>query len=502
MNKNISVLNSISKKFLIPTLLLSVVLFCTLGIFMAKNNKAAIQSMMDSKGTAIASFVTRVSADYFAIFDFSDFEKFTKALESDPEVEFALFYNAQKEPLTENPKVPADTSSLIVYDREINDEEGNLQGYLKIGYNKTNLEMSVNNSIKIITISTLIALSLLALGIIFLVRHIITRRVKVTVDMLRDIAEGEGDLTKRLHSDSDDELGDLATWFNTFVNNIHGIIATVQSNAQGVSAASNQLASTADALNRGSLEQKMQTEQIASVMTEMSQSIAEVVSNAGESSAASSNATDIASKGKDAVEKTVEGMKKIAGTVRDTSETVEKLGNSSAEIGDILNVIDDIAAQTNLLALNAAIEAARAGEHGRGFAVVADEVRKLADNTGQATQKISDMVVKIQKDTEKSVSSMNAGREEVEQGVKLAEEAMKALEEIVETSKRAADTVLMINRAAEEQSSSTDKVTENMDSILVVTQESSAATDQIKMASEELGKLSSDLQSKIGLFKV
>jgi methyl-accepting chemotaxis protein len=495
-------LNSINKKFLIPTLVLAVALFCGLGGFMAKHNNESIQSMMDSKGDAVASFVTKVSADYFAIFDFSDFENYSKALESDPEVEFAVFYNADKEALNENTKVPEDISSLIIFDREIKDEEGNIQGYLTIGYNKTYLEKSLSDSIKIVTVSTVFALLLFTLGVIFLVRKIITVRVKTTVNMLRDIAEGEGDLTKRLHADSDDELGDMAKWFNKFINNIHEIISTVQINAQGVSTASTQLSSTADNLFKGSNEQKLQTEQVASAMSEMSQSIIDVVRNAEESSKASINASDIAGKGRDVVEKTVAGMKKIASTVQETSETVEKLGASSAEIGDILNVINDIAAQTNLLALNAAIEAARAGEHGRGFAVVADEVRKLADNTAEATHKISEMVATIQQDTEKSVNSMNAGRAEVENGVQLAEEAMKALEMIVDTSGMAANIVKMITQATGEQSSTTDLVSENMETILNVTQQSVAATNEIKMSSEELGGLSAELQSKIGLFKV
>jgi methyl-accepting chemotaxis protein len=459
-------------------------------------------SMMDSKGDAVASFVSRVSAEYFAIFDFSDFENFVKALESDPEVDFAVFYNAEKEPLTTLDKVPEDISSLIIFERKITDESEKIQGYVKIGYNRKSLSENLKNSITIVTSSTIVSLLILAMGLIVLVRIVIINRVKETAEMLKDIAQHDGDLTKRLQMRSEDELGEMSKWFNKFVGNIHDIITTVQLNADGVASASHELSTTADNLNHGSSDQKLQTEQIASAMTEMSQSIVDVVKNAAESADESGKVAEIAGKGKDVVKKTLDGMEKIAASVIDTSSLVENLGKSSAEIGAILNVINDIAEQTNLLALNAAIEAARAGEQGRGFSVVANEVKKLAENTGTATKEISGMISNIQKDTEKSVNAMNAGREEVEHGVQLAEEAKEALDEIVAFSEKAAETVRLISVTAEEQSTSTEQVSENMEGILVITQQSADATNQIKNSSEELGKLSSELRSRIGFFKV
>ncbi|MBI5098180.1 MAG: methyl-accepting chemotaxis protein [Nitrospirae bacterium] len=500
--RNLFVLNTISKKFLVPTLTLSILLFLGLGIFMIQKNKTSIISMMDSRGESVSGFVTKLSAEYFAIFDFNDFEKFVKALQSDPEVSFAVFYNNKKEPMTSTDKIPKDTSSLIVYEREIKDEQGNDLGYLKIGYNKTHLNRTINNSIITITAITIISLSFLAVGITILVRKVITKRVYATVQRLKDIAQGDGDLTKRLTVDYNDEIGELAKWFNAFADNIQEVIRTVQLNAEGVSSASTQLSATAEDLNKGSKEQKIQTEGVASAVVQISQSISDVVNNAGTSTKASKNASDIASKGKDVVDRTVKGMEKIAETVKNTSEIIAKLGQSSHEIGNILKVINDIAGQTNLLALNAAIEAARAGEQGRGFAVVANEVKKLAESTGNATKEIAEMIIKIQEDTDKSVSSMNLGKKEVENGVKLAEEAKSALDKIVDTSEKAVETVQMIMRAAEEQSQSAGTVSKNMESILVVAYESSAATSQIKAASNELEKMSVELLKKIGLFKV
>jgi methyl-accepting chemotaxis protein len=457
---------------------------------------------MQSKGEAVADFVSRVSAEYFAIFDFQDFDNFINALESDSEVDFAVFYNAERVPMVETDRVPEDISSHMIYERKITDKDGELLGYLELGYNKENLSKNLRNSIMIITFSTSMALLVLALGVIMLVRIIITQRVKSTVNMIKDIAEQDGDLTKRLSLGSEDELGELSKWFNKFVSNIQAIVSTVQANAESVSSASYELASTADNLSKGSTDQKSQTEQVASAMTEMSQSIIEVARNAGESAESSKRAADIATKGKQAVEKTVVGMKKIASNVNDTSVIIEKLRKSAEDISDILKVINDIAGQTNLLALNAAIEAARAGESGRGFSVVAEEVKKLAEHTSNATNEIKGMIINIQQDTENSVLSMKIGKEEVENGVVIAEEAKHALEEIVQSSEQAAVAIQGITQAAEEQSTSTDLVAHNMDEILHVTQKSTEATNQVKYSSSELGKLSSELQGKIGRFKV
>ena len=500
--KELNVSNSISKKFLIPTLSLSIVLFLVLGIFMIQTNRSSINTMMDSRGNSVTNFVSHLSAEYFAIFDFNDFEKFVKALQADPEVSFAVFYNNKKEPMTAIDKIPKDTSSLMLYNSEIKDGQGNILGYVKVGYNKTQINKNLRNSIISITVITAIAMLLLSCGIIYLVRKIITNRIYDSVEMLKDIAQGEGDLTKRLTIDSNDEIGELAKWFNVFVDNIQNVIKNVQSNAEGVSSASTELSSTAEDLNKGSREQKAQTENVASAVVQISQSIADVVNNASVSTKASKDASDLANKGKDVVDRTVKGMEKIAETVRQTSGIIAKLGQSSHEIGTILKVINDIAEQTNLLALNAAIEAARAGEQGRGFAVVANEVKKLAESTANATKEIAGMIVKIQQDTDKSVTSMNLGKKEVENGVKLAEEARSALDMIVNTSEKAVQTVQMILKAAEEQSHSAESVSKNMEQILVVAYESSAATSQIKSASNELEKMSINLLGNIGAFKV
>ncbi len=494
--------NTISKKYLVPTVVMAVVLLFLSGLFLTLQSIKNIETTIDSKGDAVSDFVTKFSADYFAIFDFSDFENFSKAISSDPDVEFFVIYNAQGEPLTQSMQPPENTSALRVFKKDINDEFGNFLGTLEIGYNNNAINKAKRENYTIMFFIIVIASLIFAAGIIFLTRFIILKRVDHTVKMLRDIAEGEGDLTRRLDASAEDELGELAKWFNTFVENIQHIIATAQQTVALVSSSSHELAATADELNSGSQDQAMQTEQVASAMAQMSQTIIEVAQNAGDAAGAAREASDTADKGRDVVDRAVQGMHRIADTVREASSTIETLGLSSSEIGNIIRVIDEIADQTNLLALNAAIEAARAGEHGRGFAVVADEVRKLAERTGRATKEIGGMIEKIQSDTDLSVQSMETGRNEVQSGVDLAGQAKKSLDLIVSTSNKGENMVHRIAAASEEQSSAAEEVARNMDNILQISRRSASSTSQIKMTSEDLEKLSAELQKMIGLFKV
>lgn len=496
------VLNTISKKFLLPTLTLSVVLLFVLGMFMAKNNSGSIRTMMDSKGDAVADFIMKFSSEYFAIFDFSDFENFVKALETDEGVEFAAFYNARMDPLSDTSGIPEDTSSLLVYERQIKDEAGNLLGYLKLGYNQKTLSESMRDSIMIIVVSTLVALLLLALGITLLVRRVITKRVQETVEMLKDIAQGEGDLTKRLDSRSKDEMGELSRWFNTFIDNLQGIISKVQTSVDNVSSSSNDLSATADDLSKGTNEQALQSEQVATAMTEMSQTIIDVAKNAGDASEAAGENSEIASKGKETSSYAIQAIQSSAAVVNDASEIIENLGNRSKEIGEIVSVITEIADQTNLLALNAAIEAARAGEQGRGFAVVADEVRKLAERTGKATEEIRDKIQLIQMESEKSVETMRRSKEEVDKGVELINAVNQTYDAIVSASTKSADMVQRIAAASEEQSTAAEQVSQSMENITNIARESSDASARIKEASAGLAALSSELKEMTAWFKV
>jgi methyl-accepting chemotaxis protein len=252
----------------------------------------------------------------------------------------------------------------------------------------------------------------------------------------------------------------------------------------------------------GAQEQTSQAGEVASAVEEMTKTIMENSKNAVVTSDTAKQSKAAAEQGGKVVEETVRGMKNIAAVVKKSAVNVQELGKSSDQIGEIIGVIDDIADQTNLLALNAAIEAARAGEQGRGFAVVADEVRKLAERTTKATKEIASMIKKIQVDTEYAVGAMEEGTKEVDAGIQLADKASTSLNEIVGISQKVTDMVSQIAAASEQQSSASEQISKNVEAISAVTGQTATGTTQIARAAEDLNRLTETLSKLVGRFKI
>ncbi len=322
--------------------------------------------------------------------------------------------------------------------------------------------------------------------------------INESAGVLSDMAHG--DLTKRMVGQYNGDMEEFKSSINQLGESLNNVLSEVLSSVSTTSAAAVQISATADGLAAASEEQSSQADEVASAVEEMSRTITENAMSASRTAEVAERNGAIAKEGGDVVEQTVTKMKDIADVVKKSADNIEKLGESSKEIGEIISVIDDIADQTNLLALNAAIEAARAGEQGRGFAVVADEVRKLAERTTEATKQIAKMIKGIQGETQEAVEAMKKGNEEVKSGISLADRAGKSLQEIVTSSRDVQDMISQIAAASEEQSSTSEEIAKNVSAISMVTNDSTKQIQEVASSADGLAKLTEQLQQMVGQF--
>ena len=311
----------------------------------------------------------------------------------------------------------------------------------------------------------------------------------------------EGDLLLTIEYNEKYENSLLAN-MKIMVEKMKKVMGDVKSTADNLASASQELSASAEQMSRGVSEQSGRATQIATASTEMSQTIVDVAKNSSNIASSASDTVKVADSGKAIVTKSVEEVQAIAETVNESAKLVSSLGERSKQIGDIVSVIKDIADQTNLLALNAAIEAARAGEQGRGFAVVADEVRKLAERTAKATSEISGMIKSIQEEMEQAVVSMEDGTKRVETGVEFSAQAGEALQNIVGSVSELQMMVQQIATATEEMSTASEQISGDIDTIASVSKETSVSSDEISKASSDLAHLAGNLQTVVGMFKV
>lgn len=312
-----------------------------------------------------------------------------------------------------------------------------------------------------------------------------------------------GDLTgDPVAVNSNDELGDLTEAINKMQGNLREMIADLGPVAEHVASACQELTREASHTAQGADHQKEQTDQVATAIQEMSATVLEVSENSGRASTEASEAAKRAAHGGKVVDEVLTRMRGIADSVGATASKVEELGKNSQQIGKIVEVINDIADQTNLLALNAAIEAARAGEQGRGFAVVADEVRKLAERTTKATTEISQMISAVQQETHKVVGDMRNGTQEVERGVEATTKAGTLLKEIIAMAERVGSMISQIATSAQQQSLATQQVSTGIEEIAHIATDSARSANQSATASQDLSRVAGDLQGMISRFKL
>ena len=350
-------------------------------------------------------------------------------------------------------------------------------------------------------IGTLFAI-IIGTAVAFFVSRGITVPLNATNTMLKDISEGDGDLTMRVPVKTKDEIGDLGINFNAFITKLQGIIGEIAGSTSQLAASAEEMAAITEQTSAGVENQKHETVQVASAITEMTATVQEVASNAESASTAAADADSEAKAGNQIVASTVQAITELAGEVQKSATVIEKLKGDSENIGTVLDVIKGIAEQTNLLALNAAIEAARAGEQGRGFAVVADEVRTLAQRTQESTAEIESLINALQTGAEEAVTVMTKSRDRADSTVEQAKHAGDSLTSIT----NAVGSILQLNTqiatASEEQSAVSEEINRNVVNIQGISEQTATGAEQTSTASAELARLGVQLQNLVGQFKI
>ncbi|MDX1802744.1 MAG: methyl-accepting chemotaxis protein [Alcanivorax sp.] len=319
------------------------------------------------------------------------------------------------------------------------------------------------------------------------------------LDELGDLADG--DLTVQA-TVTEDFTGAIADSINYSIDQLRSLVQTINNSAVQVASAAQETQSTAMHLAEASEHQAQEIAGASAAVNEMAVSIDQVSANAAESAAVAERAVAIANKGAEVVQATIHGMDTIREQIQETSKRIKRLGESSQEIGDIVSLINDIADQTNILALNAAIQASMAGEAGRGFAVVADEVQRLAERSAAATKQIETLVKTIQTDTNEAVISMEATTAEVVKGARLAQDAGVALEEIENVSKTLADLIQNISNAARQQAASAGHISNTMNVIQEITSQTSAGTTATARSIGNLAEMAQEMRNSVAGFRL
>lgn len=311
----------------------------------------------------------------------------------------------------------------------------------------------------------------------------------------------DGDLTKDAEV-SADMTGAIADSFNYMIEQLRSIIGNVQKATQQVSHAANRIQTSAESLATGSESQSAQIIQTSSALEQMAESIQQVSENANVSSTVAQQALTTAKQGNTAVRNTIDGMNRIREQAQETSKRIKRLGETSQEIGQIVQLIDDIADRTSILALNASIQAAAAGEAGRGFAVVAEEVERLAVRSTEATKKIAALVKAIQGETNEAVAAMDRSIQEVVNGSKVANQAGQSLQEIEGVSVKLAELIQQISSASKTQALSSEELSRSMGNISQITVETANGTKQTAQSVGSLAKLADELRSSVSAFRL
>ena len=480
-------------------------------------NRAYVEDITKRKAEMLAYSLAQTASGLILNYDFDTLQLLADANQKDPDIARIVFFDENGKPL--NQAVDQGGIALTINQAITMDEQK--LGHLEMGIDLAALEKKTeemaaeiallkqqveqkraeqNRSLLTTTVVISVAGLSVLTGIAFFTSFSILKPLKQIVAVLGELSEGDGDLTRRLDIAARDETGQLAFSFNRFVDKLHGIISEVKKSATAVSESAGNLSVITDSTSAGVDQQRQQTEQAATAVTQMASTIQEVAKSAEQAAAAAVTSNSKANEGRIVVSDTVDAITELSGDVEATSQVMRKLKSDSENIGTVLDVIKGIAEQTNLLALNAAIEAARAGEQGRGFAVVADEVRTLAQRTQKSTDEIGQMIESLQNEANRAAAAAEQGRDRAKHTVAQAMQAGQALDTIIEGIETINDMNAQIASASEEQSVVAEEIAARVVTIQGISEQTAAGSADTANASTRLNLLSDQLLKIVDQF--
>ncbi|CAK0745653.1 methyl-accepting chemotaxis protein [Gammaproteobacteria bacterium] len=427
---------------------------------MSINTNASIHFLMDSKGHTIAEFMSKISVTNYSNFDFLALENYVKEISKDPEVAFAVFYDLQHRPVTKESVEPSDTSEFMVYEKAIQMETGEALGSLKLGYRQETRKESLHKNYVIIIVGIFVSILLLAVGISYFMDRIVIRPLQKSVTLIGRI--GRSDIPEPVQEAWPGELDGIRESLNTTSVAWSGILGNLLNICANIS---NGISNVWSSINENLKDVEINEQQAQSIATaaeETAQTSQEIARNARLAAESSETVRIAAETAMSTMHSASVGIDEMEAASNALNATVSGLALKIDEVGKIVGLINDIADQTNLLALNAAIEAARAGELGRGFTVVAEEVRKLAEKTLQATAHISNTMKEIRgqsRATQKEMEFSRAKSREWAQQIKLNQEALSG---ILGLAKESSDQAVTIAAAVTQQSVASEQTTQGI----------------------------------------
>ncbi len=476
---------------------------------------------LESKADSLGRFMSKTAPDLIMSYDFTTLKDYQQIAARDEDVAYAAYLKPDGKPLTEYQK--PDDGNLIERRYPIKSDD-ELLGYVLLGMSRThvddgiaqsntrigeaiaalenNAKRSMSRFIGIMSLDILGLILVISAITFILFRKLVISRLRDTTGLMRELSRGNGDLTRRLPVPNEDEVSQLCRAVNEFIARLQEMVSRIANHVNELAGEARALKEAGSELSIQSDTQRLETTQAATAMNEMTATVQEVARHADDAAASTQEADEQASEGRRLVEETAEAIRILSGEIENAAAAINTVEQDSANIGGVLDVIRGIAEQTNLLALNAAIEAARAGEQGRGFAVVADEVRTLASRTQASTEEIQGMIERLQSGTGQAVNVMKHSTEKARNTVEQAGQAGAALERIAMAVTRINEMNTQIATAAREQSSVAEEINGNVNTINTISESTARSAQQTAGSSDKLAQVADELKNLVGIFRI